>query len=723
MSLARHSRCVIDFSRVNAVLPTARARLFAIPGVHAVGMGRKIIGGEFTSEPAIMVFVEHKQPIAQLVASHVIPAEIDGVTTDVYESPIPHLQGSPDPDDENYDVLVGGIQIAPGGIDADALDAEYTGIGTYGTLGCFIQVGDLTPWIYGVTNFHVVGDHAYAQHTNLAPGPSDSADTGHTFSTGSDATVTRGTQLIVSVVLADDTRHRAFYMAGDSDTASDVAGKLAATLTSLGNGITGHAFGPALSVTAAGGTVFWLGPYGPTAGDKNASTTITVVQTSVSPPAHTIALSGDGDEFGGAYVRVNAGGVEPTRGGFVIGAPTLAFDIASLINDFSITGVSAEATAWNTLQVKGAQSILCQYSSDTRVGQATNRCFDCVCSHCCNHRIGRVAFADLEVDAALILLDPGIKYQGYIEGIGRIVGVHDVTQDSVGIPLKLRGRSSPTANDGTLIAINTAGVITYISGVSTESGQQPAPWQALTRYYTNAFQVRGNPFSRSGDSGAAICTPPVGSDGNATTTVAGIVFGIAGNLSLGTPIQAILSSVSGRFAPLQATLVTWNAAQPTQTVQAAPSGNPFPPALARIAHRAVPANTPQSVRLVQAQSEIGATPGGQLYAPLIMRHLNEAQTLVNTNRKMATVWQRNGGLAIANGLVRTLEIPGQRIPSMINGTPLADCLQQIASALARYGSDALAADIKAHGPALIELAHLSYPELLTALGAPATVPA
>jgi hypothetical protein len=106
-----------------------------------------------------------------------------------------------------------------------------------------------------------------------------------------------------------------------------------------------------------------------------------------------------------------------------------------------------------------------------------------------------------------------------------------------------------------------------------------------------------------------------------------------------------------------------------------------------------------------------------------MRHLNEAQTLVNTNRKMATVWQRNGGLAIANGLVRTLEIPGQRIPSMINGTPLADCLQQIASALARYGSDALAADIKAHGPALIELAHLSYPELLTALGAPATVPA
>jgi len=44
-----------------------------------------------------------------------------------------------------------------------------------------------------------------------------------------------------------------------------------------------------------------------------------------------------------------------------------------------------------------------------------------------------------------------------------------------------------------------------------------------------------------------------------------------------------------------------------------------------------------------------------------------------------------------------------------------DCLQQIASALARYGSDALAADIKTHGAALTQLAHLSYPELLKTL--------
>jgi hypothetical protein len=98
-----------------------------------------------------------------------------------------------------------------------------------------------------------------------------------------------------------------------------------------------------------------------------------------------------------------------------------------------------------------------------------------------------------------------------------------------------------------------------------------------------------------------------------------------------------------------------------------------------------------------------------------MRHVDEAQNLVNTNRKMATVWHRNGGPAIADGLLRMLEIPGQRIPAVINGAPLVDCLQQIASALARYGSDALAADIKTHGAALTQLAHLSYPELLKTL--------
>jgi hypothetical protein len=48
---------VNDYARVNAALPAARARLFRISGVHAVGIGTKIIGDEYTHEPAIMVFV------------------------------------------------------------------------------------------------------------------------------------------------------------------------------------------------------------------------------------------------------------------------------------------------------------------------------------------------------------------------------------------------------------------------------------------------------------------------------------------------------------------------------------------------------------------------------------------------------------------------------------------------------------------------------------------
>jgi hypothetical protein len=726
----------MDYARAKAVLPKARARLFAIPGVHAVGLGRKIVSDQFTQEPAIMVFVEQKQPVANLAAEHLIPAEIDGVKTDVYQSEIPRHHAE---DTSPYNPLVGGIQILAGAyVEPSDATQEPTGIGNYGTLGCFIEVDHgYAEAIYAVTNFHVVGSHLFAQPTNLTWTPNaNTTDNVRTFATNPpNQTVTPGTQVVASVHIGN-TRVRGFYLTGSSDTAADVANHLAIYLsdlgTKMGNGLWATVTGDStitITVNNAAVPVQFFGPFGRNLGDVKASTKVEVAQTSLQPPTFTLTVSGGFDEHGGAYITINPGGIAPTYGTFTLASPdNPAYSIANAINLLKIDGVTATPTdpePGNVVTVTGAESIQCQFTSDRRVGQPINRFCPSWCSRCCDRRIGRVEFARLDLDVALIGLDVGVQYNAQIQEIGRIVGVHNITDDTGETPLWLRGRSSPTPNHGTLLAFSTDGIIRDPTGWAIHPNAGTPHTPMLIRYYTNAFQIRGNPFSQEGDSGAAVVTAPVaGPDGSQTTTVAGISFGGSPTVSVATPIQFILDAVTAEWPGTTVTLVTTDG-----TVQApaldesgspdlddvGPPPMPQPAPLARVAHRVIPEGGPQSARLNQVQSEIGATPGGQRYGSLIMQHLDEAQSLVNTNRKMATVWHRNGGPAITDGLLRMLEIPGQRVPPVINGTPLKDCLQQIASAMARYGSDALARDIKTHGAVLIQLAGLTYPELLRAL--------
>ena len=78
-----------DFEKIYSVKKNVESRLLAIPGVHGVGLGAKYIGGERTHEPAIMVFLENKKPAIAIPSHEMIPAQIDGVKTDVIESTPP----------------------------------------------------------------------------------------------------------------------------------------------------------------------------------------------------------------------------------------------------------------------------------------------------------------------------------------------------------------------------------------------------------------------------------------------------------------------------------------------------------------------------------------------------------------------------------------------------------------------------------------------------------
>jgi hypothetical protein len=129
----------------------AAESMLPLPGVHGVGIGEKLTGGERTGEPSITVFVERKRPLAEIPPEERIPAEIDGVKTDVVEEPVQTtLQvpgvpaGTRRVDSSQYRPLRGGIQVA-----------RRDGPG-FGTMGCICTVTGDPNRVIGLTNHHVV---------------------------------------------------------------------------------------------------------------------------------------------------------------------------------------------------------------------------------------------------------------------------------------------------------------------------------------------------------------------------------------------------------------------------------------------------------------------------------------------------------------------------------------------------------------------------------------
>jgi len=70
-----------------------RGKLLSLQNVVGVGVGYKHAGDESTGEPAFIVYVEKKLPVANLVRSHVVPKKIDGLATDVVEIGVVKMLG------------------------------------------------------------------------------------------------------------------------------------------------------------------------------------------------------------------------------------------------------------------------------------------------------------------------------------------------------------------------------------------------------------------------------------------------------------------------------------------------------------------------------------------------------------------------------------------------------------------------------------------------------
>ena len=142
---------MVTESEALAIKTRVAPRLLALPGVTAVGLGSKETRGQPTGELALKVFVIVKRPADQVAAAELIPAEIDGLPTDVIQSGQRHLVADPPGglpteyrDQTRSRPLTGGRRIR----------RENSNRG--GTMGCFVVDLAQPGTVYGLTNYHVL---------------------------------------------------------------------------------------------------------------------------------------------------------------------------------------------------------------------------------------------------------------------------------------------------------------------------------------------------------------------------------------------------------------------------------------------------------------------------------------------------------------------------------------------------------------------------------------
>ncbi len=141
---------------IRHVLSAVRRELQSKPNVVATGVGYKIVNGKKSDELAIICSVVSKKAKRKLTAQEIIPATIQGITTDVY--PVGIIYALQDPK--------GKFRPAPGGVSIGHIHI------TAGTLGCLVQK-DGKKFI--LSNNHVLADSNDAEIGDaiLQPGPYD----------------------------------------------------------------------------------------------------------------------------------------------------------------------------------------------------------------------------------------------------------------------------------------------------------------------------------------------------------------------------------------------------------------------------------------------------------------------------------------------------------------------------------------------------------------------
>jgi len=119
-------------------------------------------------------------------------------------------------------------------------------------------------------------------------------------------------------------------------------------------------------------------------------------------------------------------------------------------------------------------------------------------------------------------------------------------------------------------------------------------------------------------------------------------------------------------------------------------------------------------RLQRFQQFVLQFPAGHHWAALVSRHFDEVLRLINTNRRVATIWHRNSGPALVRAALTLAEDPARAsIPAGVGDVPLTEQLDRIFDNWRRLGSPRLAADIDRYRAEVLTLPGRSLQSILT----------
>jgi hypothetical protein len=670
-----------DLGRIHSVKDRVQSYLLSIPGVHAVGVGTKQVGGKRTDEPAIRVFLVEKKPASEVFPTHLVPAEIEGIKTDVVQMAMPRLMLDFDTSRERP--LLGGTTIQP------------KGIREIGTFGCFGVTQDAPPKVVALTCQHVVcppvGSAKSALGVTLPPGSPNPYVM--TF-TGSNTPST-----IVFVALGSPSLNRGFsaFWSTEPGDLKTVAKGVRAAVNSIADAHIFASIEPdeqSVTITTQAGfdtEVRQVTVFDPLALDTRPKLIATIA-------GNTITFRGKVDDDYGVYVMWNTDGSEPTNGCFAVlpknsSLANVVAAVVKAVTDLNDAEFHASPTG-DSVKIDGAQQLQCNIIADNRVGQPSDD-FSSNCSLCCTDELGRVVASSPVTDMALIHVRRGLEYFNQVKGddsvpVGDtfVTGVH--TDDDLHYPVTKRGAVTRFSR-GTLTDHN-------LSGIIRNASDTPPLWSVLYRVYGGAKIVQGETgkiFAKPGDSGSAVL------DG--AGKVVGILFGGDDTHGLVTPINQITTQ-------FKLTILTATALNQKQTVSDAQGSIAFA--------RLNPELLDPSVR--EAQAEIVGTSAGKELTEAVMRNVQEVQSLINENPRVATVWRRNGGPVFVEALLRYLKDRTTRLPEQIEGIAFNDRLSNLARILLRHGSPPLASDIRRYGPQVLALTNLTFAEALDRMRAPLT---
>jgi hypothetical protein len=376
-------------------------------------------------------------------------------------------------------------------------------------------------------------------------------------------------------------------------------------------------------------------------------------------------------------------------------------------------------TNWHVLASGGSTPTV----GTTKAGQPTN---DDSITKCCSAIIGKVAGGgeDGGRDAGVVQLEPGSQWRADILEIGAVSGRHAITPTESAAHVAVRKRGARTGLTGGIV--DSIGTTRNVDGIT----------------FTNVIVVKPNPdpahpagtpifFLDHGDSGSALV--------NDANEVVGLVFSMPNpdpppnpgyhGLVVGgaLPIQDLISA----FSAQDALLVEVAAAASPGVVNTVPGAAmvAVPPELARDfagddARQPVRVpvggtflEAPPAAALARLERDLDRSERGRALLTLWLVHQAELLRLLNSNRRVATVWHRSGAAALFQHLVRMLTQPELTLPATLHGRPLAACLDRLYAIIDRFASPTLQRDLASVHEGLPELGSLDYLGIRNALTA------